>query len=344
MIIAAVALGSESWLESTPPPPLAGFSFSPVTSIEADRDPASDLAELLADTQPDVVRLPIYWELVEPQPDQLDFSSVDSLLDAVAEHDRSAAVQTKVILTVGARNFMYPELHVPAWAGAQGQPGLGQAQAGAEYRAYFDTSIARYRASPLLYAWQVENEPLDYVPTGMPGDDRIGQQQLAWEMDEVHALDPQHQAVTTTYNGLNTLVDMLELWAPQAVTHAGTVGHPEAALGIGDALGLDVYIDGPSVPLRHVAPTGLRLAWKQQTVAFWAGRAQAAGKSVWLTEVQAQPWDAHGTFGPADLVASAGSYRQEDLGVVLLWGVETWLAQPVWMSAGAQAIATLRAG
>lgn len=343
MIVAAVALGSESWLEPAPPPPLAGFSYSPETSLEAGRDPAEDLRELLDETQPDIVRLPIYWELVEAQPGQLDFSSVDSLLDVVAAHDEAADGDTKVVLTVGARNFLYPELHVPAWAGASGQPGLDQVQRSAAYRASFDASVIRYRSSPLLYAWQVENEPLDLVATGVGGDDRISAQQLSWEMGQVHALDPRHVAVTTTYNGLTTAVDMLELWAPQLVYHMGTVGHPEAALTAGDALGLDVYIDGPSVPLRRVTSTDLRLEWKQQTVAFWTARAHAAGKGVWLTEVQAQPWDSHGAFGPSDLVASAKAYRQEGVGVVLLWGVETWLAQPAWMSAGAQAIATLRA-
>ena len=342
--MAALALGSEAWVQPAPPAPLAGFSFSPITSVEAGREPAADLGRLLDATQPDVVRLPIYWDLVEPEPDDLDFSSVDSLLDVVAQHDESAEIETEVILTVGARNFLYPELHEPAWAGARGQPSLDEAQSGAAYRDYFEQSIERYRASPLLYAWQVENEPLDDVGGELAGEDRISAEQLGWEMNEVHTLDPRHQAVTTTYNGLNTAVDMLELWAPQLVTHAGTVGHPQATLKLGDALGLDVYIDGPSVPLRNVTSTDLRLQWKQQTIAFWAARARAAGKSVWLTEVQAQPWDARGTFAPADLVATAGAYRQASVGVVLLWGVETWLAQPAWMSAGARSIGILRAG
>ncbi len=342
LAIAALALGSEAWLEPSPPPPLAGFSFSPLTSLAAGRDPEADLDLLLDATEPDVVRLPIYWDLVEPEPGDLDFSSVDALMAVVAQHDRITPVKTRVVLTVGARNFLYPELYVPDWAQARGQPGLELAQTGAAYRQYFDQSIVRYRPSSLLYAWQIENEPLDKVGDAESGDDRISDQQLAWEMAEVHVLDPKHQAVTTTYNGLNTAVDLLELWAPRFVTHVGTVGHPEGALEVGDALGLDVYIDGPSVPLRHVTTTSLRLEWKQQTVALWATRASAAGKSVWLTEVQAQPWDSRGAFGPSDLVASASSYRQESLGVVLLWGVETWLAQPAWMNAGAQAIAILR--
>jgi hypothetical protein len=49
-----------------------------------------------------------------------------------------------------------------------------------------------------------------------------------------------------------------------------------------------------------------------------------------------------GSFSPDDLLASAATYRREPLQVVLLWGAETWLADPAWMSAAAGAISILR--
>ena len=59
--------------------------------------------------------------------------------------------------------------------------------------------------------------------------------------------------------------------------------------------------------------------------------------------MQAQPWGESGTFSPQDLVESAIDYRQEPLQVVLMWGVDTWLADPTWLSAGSRAIEILRA-
>jgi len=343
LVAAALGLGSESWPTAAPAPPLAGFSFSPITSEWSGRDPVQDLSVLLETTNPDLVRLPIYWDQVQPTPMSLDFSSVDSLLGVVARHNATAERQTRVVLTVGARNFLYPELHQPEWAGPRSQPSIGVAQAGHAYRHYFDQSVKRYRSSPLLYAWQVENEPLDSVTNAVTGENRISPEQLAWEIAQVHRLDPAHEAVTTTYNGINTSVDLLELWAPQFVKHMGTVGSPEAALQTGDALGLDLYVDGPSVPLRDVTSVDLRSKWKQQTVAFWADRAHTAGKGLWLTEVQAQPWDAASTFSPEDLLEGAVNYRQEPVQVVLLWGVETWLGDPAWMDAGTRALDILQA-
>ena len=69
----------------------------------------------------------------------------------------------------------------------------------------------------------------------------------------------------------------------------------------------------------------------------------AHGKEVWLTEMQAQPWASDpGDFTTSDLLVSAKVYRNAPLQVVLLWGVETWLADPAWMDAAAQAMGILR--
>jgi hypothetical protein len=337
-------LGSETWAQPQPDPPLVGFSFSPNTSVGANRDPGSDLNRLLSQTQPDLVRLPIYWDDVQPSPGDLDFTSIDDLLTVVALHNKTSPDPTRVVLTVGARNFLYPELHQSQWAGPREQPYIGIEQSASDYRAYFDASITRYRDSPLLYAWQVENEPFDYVGNELTGDDRISSAQLAWEIDRVHELDPVHKVVVTTYNGWNVTVDMLQLYATPVLARLGGYpsGHPEEALQAGDALGLDLYIDGPPVPLGFTK-VGLRAAWKQQAIDFWANRAHGMGKEIWLAELQAEPWgDATESFTTADLLQSVVDYRQEPVDVVLMWGADTWLEDPAWLSAVTRSMDWLR--
>jgi hypothetical protein len=339
----ALLLGSEVWPPSKPPAPLVGFSYSPLTSQWAQRDPAQDLAILLDETDPDLVRLPVYWESVEPTADSLDFSSVDELLAVVQQHNLLADRPTRVVLTIGARNFLYPELHEPAWAAPRQQPHLNDVQSAAAYRAYFVGSLTRYRSSPLLYAWQVENEPLDYVVNAITGADQITVAQLSWEIAQAHELDPGHKVVMTSFDGWNVSVDMLQLYAPVVLAGLGVnpSGHPGESLAAGDALGLDLYVDGPSTPLRFTN-TDLRSEWKQQALDFWAGQARAQGKDLWLAEMQAQPWNNVLGFTPANLVASAVDYRQEPLKVVLLWGVDTWLQDPAWMAAAQRAMTILR--
>lgn len=342
---AALLLGSEIWPQAAPPPPLTGFSYSPLISTQMNRNPADDLSLLLASTNPDVVRLPVYWDAVQPAPDRLDFTSVDQLMSTVQQHNLTSDRQTRVVLTIGARNFLYPELHAPAWAGPRQQPELGEIQSGPIYRLYFDSSILRYRASPLVYAWQVENEPFDDTANADTGDDRIDAGQLAWEMGEVRRLDPAHEAYTTTYDGWNVTIDVLQIYAPPLLDalHAYPSGHPQNALDAGDALGLDLYIYGPKVPPSYIS-NSQRAEWKAQALSYWADRAGAAGKQVWLAEMQAQPWGTLRGFGPADLIDSAVDYRQERLQVVLLWGVDTWLSNPAWLAAANQAQAILRGG
>ncbi|HYS96950.1 MAG TPA: hypothetical protein VEM94_01020 [Candidatus Dormibacteraeota bacterium] len=343
LIVLALVLGSEIWPQK-PAPALVGFSFSPLASEQAHSDPRADLARLLDATHPDVVRLPVYWELVQPTPEQLDFASVDEMLDVIAEHNQASPALVRVVLTIGARNFLFPELHQPAWAGPREQPNIDAVQSATAYRKYFDASITRYRSSPLLYAWQVENEPLDKVVNAYTGYDVISDGQLAWEVAEAHRLDPGRRVVITSFNALNSTLDIVQAYTPQLLfLVGGPSGHPNEALAAGDAFGLDIYLDGPYIPWRSFTTIALRSQWKQQSIAFWAGRAHAQGKEVWLTEMQAQPWGATETFTPADLLASAVDYRQEPLDVALLWGVETWLADPEWLVAGRQAIDILRA-
>src|SRR5206468_686240 len=102
-VLAALLLGSEVVPQHTPPP-LVGFSYSPLIAWQADRDPHEDLRRLLDATNADLVRLPIYWELVQPLPDAaLDFSSVDSLLDDVRQYNAETGRHARVVLTGGDR-------------------------------------------------------------------------------------------------------------------------------------------------------------------------------------------------------------------------------------------------
>jgi hypothetical protein len=70
---------------------------------------------------------------------------------------------------------------------------------------------------------------------------------------------------------------------------------------------------------------------------YWSGQAQAAGKPLWITEMQGAPWPGQSTFTISDLLLSAYAYHHTGASVILLWGVEEWLGSPDWMEAGKQA-------
>ena len=98
----------------------------------------------------------------------------------------------------------------------------------------------------------------------------------------------------------------------------------------------------PSTDLAE-ASARTRIAWKAQTLDYWAQKSRDAGKQLWVTEMQAAPWQDVPGFTPADLQRSATAYRGRGVSVILLWGVEDWLENDGWMQAGQHAVEILRA-
>ena len=324
--------------------PLVGFTFTP-KALPDGTDPAAALTTLMRRLAPDLIRLPVYWDAVAPRPGQVDFAPVDRLLAAVTAYDAtSPRHHARVVLVAGARNVLTPELHLPDWA--QGDAELSDLLASHPYRQYLLLTFRHYARNPLVYGWQVENEPLDSTNPDL-GDVGMPKSSVADEVALLRRIDPAHPIVVTTYDSAALDIDRVQgsrfEWLWDRVPFVGhPVGHPRDVLGLGDALGLDVYVVTPTTPLDEAGPLQ-RIDWKAQALAYWASRAEQSGKSLWITEMQAAPWRETSGFTTDDLLASARVYRGTGAEVVLLWGVESWLDEPDWMAAGRVAMATLRA-
>lgn len=338
----------------SPAPPKVGFSFTPNAARYANHDPGAALTTLLDRIQPDLVRLPIYWEDVAPTPTRLDFSEVDGLIQRVRQHNREAQRPARLILTVGARNLGFPELFVPAWVTVDQQRDVPAMMATAPFHSYLTQSILHYRSEPLLDAWQVENEPFDNVVSGAPASVRVPAGEVHSEVDEVHHLDPGRPAVVTSYNSATLDLDELGI-SPlrplyRHVPVPAPTGHPQSALDAGDILGLDVYVSTPSTAPATAAQVdatpGLtvdqRIRWKRDLLDYWAQRAHSVGKDMWVMEMQAGSWPGDRGFSTHNLLASATQYADGSASVVLLWGVESWLIDATWMRQGSVAVAVLR--
>jgi hypothetical protein len=327
--------------------PMVGFSFIPSLASDLGFDPNTALAYLLRKLCPDVVRLPIYWDAVAPTAEQLDFASVDALLATVASFNRKRRQgQTEVILVTGARNLAWPEVHIPDWLTVETPLDLNRVTSGSAYSLYLKASFIRYAHHPLLYAWQVENEPLDNTNEEL-GEVALPGPTVADEVSLLKTVDAFHPVVVTTYNSASVSLDLRRtsligrLFA--ALPGPKPAGHPAPALQLGDILGLDVYVDTPSTPLRE-ASVSERIDWKTAALTYWAGKAAESGKRLWITEMQAGPWNGEPGFSTGDLLRSAREYSRTGAGLVLLWGVEAWLEDPTWMSAGQAAVRAMRQG
>src|SRR5215469_5057470 len=325
--------------------PLAGFSYSPKLARGARLDPVAGLRTLLQQTHPDLVRLPVYWDTAAPQPDRLDFSYTDQLLDVIAQynHDAQPGRGVRVVLVVGARNLGAPELYFPSWLSERSRIDLPVELRSPAYTEYLIAAFTHYAKNPLLYGWQVENEPFDSTNPDL-GNIAVPRELVAQEVDLAHRLDPAHPVVITTFNSATAQLDadadgrlagivrLLSPWKP--------AGHPRPALQVGDVLGLNAYVVTPNTPLAGIS-VDQRIAWKRDTLAYWASQARSQRKEVWVTEMQAAPWQGVSGFTPGDLLTSAELYRDSGVTAVFLWGAEQWLGSAAWLQAGRQAIATL---
>jgi hypothetical protein len=206
-------------------------------------------------------------------------------------------------------------------------------------------AITRYAASGLLLAWQVENEPFDDVTSGRRGSVALSAEAIDQQIRIVRQLDGEHPIVVTTYNSATLALDRAAAsrwsWIYHLLPAPQPAGHPDLALGTADVLGLDAYVVTPSTPLEE-ASAGERIGWKTAALAYWAEEAEKRDKQMWIMEMQAAPWAGVSGFTPEELLHSARLYRQAGAGVVLLWGVESWLQDPAWMLAGRHAVWALR--
>ena len=337
-------------VDPAPPPlnpPLVGFSFSPA-SLTNGSDPDLALAELLRTLQPDLVRLPVYWSTVAPTATTLDYSEVDGLIKTVQAHNaQKGSRRTDVVLVVGARNLVYPEVHLPAWLDTKNVHKLETLLKTTGYRRYLDTTFRRYASLPMLRAWQVENEPLDNASVNQVTSGALPASMVRSEIDLLRSIDLVHEVVVTTFNSSHVTLDLRAAsplgWLYAHLPGAKPAGHPSQALTVGDTLGLDLYVVTQATPLQTTSPS-TRIAWKEESLDYWQSQASKHGRALWVTELQASPWFGTSGFTVSDLLSSALAYRGHGVSVYLLWGVEDWLNSPDWMQAGITSIKLLRSG
>ena len=333
-------------IDPAPPPlnpPLVGFSFSTAALAEG-TNPEQALAQLLSTLQPDLVRLPVYWSTVAPTATSLDYVEIDRLIQTIKVHNaRRGSRHTEVVLVVGARNLVFPEVHLPGWLDTRDVHKLEKLLKTASYRNYLETTFRRYASLSLLRAWQVENEPLDNASIDQLTNGTLPASMIRSEVDLLRSIDLVHQVVVTTFNsshvGLDVEASSPLAWLYAHLPGARPAGHPAQALTMGDTLGLDLYVVTAATPLDVVTAS----TRKEEALDYWQRRAQQNGRALWVTELQATPWFGTSGFTINDLISSAVAYRGHGVSVYLLWGVENWLDSPAWMQAGIKSIKVLRA-
>ena len=284
-----------------------------------------------------VVRLSASWREIA----HVGYGNLDWLLTYAAD------ARQRVVLTVGMKALGWPEFHLPE--------GLDPGDPSVQRRAlqYVAATVRRYRDNPALAAWQIENEPFN---RSGPQARWIPRRVVRREARFVRSIDPTRPLVVTTFAQFDEGLDRASsrhqsTWKRRLGLTIPAEREALTVLRQGDILGLDVYRsigyidDGGQDRIGHAAADQLA------AVARWQWVAREQNKRLWVTEAQAEPWDARPrdvplTVQPEAVVTLVNELAGIGVETVLLWGSEYWLwrqdlGDPRWVEAVALGLKAL---
>jgi hypothetical protein len=183
IVLTAGMYGIAEWyIHSQAGTPLQmGVSFIPDYAQSLGVDPQQTM-DALINIGVKQFRLVSYWSDGEPAPGQYDFSQLDW------EFQKAEAAHAKIVLTVGLRQPRWPECHAPTWVNTSAPVGQWQPQ----LETYMQKVIDRYKNSPALESYQLENE---YFLKGFGTCTNFDRSRLVSEYNLVKKLDPRHPVI-----------------------------------------------------------------------------------------------------------------------------------------------------
>lgn len=185
------------WLSRKPVPDQItyGMSFNTPYARELGLDWQTTYDVILNDLGVRRLRLAAHWPMVEPVSGTYNFSELDYQIQ------RAEEVGATVILAVGRRLPRWPECHVPEWATK-----LSTADQQAAQLQYMEQVINRYKDSPAIIMWQIENEPF----LKMFAFEHCGNLDVSFleqEIELARSLDSTRQILITDSGNLGTWND-----------------------------------------------------------------------------------------------------------------------------------------
>lgn len=240
------------------------------------------------------IRVPVYWDLVEKEKNQYDFSDIDWQL---AEAKKRNA---EIILVIGQKVPRWPECFVPKWI-------ADDQERKAELIEFLKIVVKRYQSNEEVKYWQVENEPFLNFGVCPPLDTEL----LDREIKTVRQVDSTKQIIVTDSGELST-------WIPAAIR----------ADVFGTTMYRNVYKDGWGY---YVYPIGPRFFLiKQWIIEKFANQENAIVIELqgepwikgWTTN---QPLEEQFKSMNEIKLADNVQYAEESgFDTIYIWGVEWW--------------------
>jgi len=125
-----------------------GVTYSKIFAEELGLDWQKTYEKIFTDLDIKAVRIPVYWQEVEPEKGVFDFSWLDYMVDTAEKYNG------KLILVVGRKVPRWPECHEPEWVKSENLKVKSE-----KLLDYISVVVDKYDNRDVIWAWQVENEP-----------------------------------------------------------------------------------------------------------------------------------------------------------------------------------------
>ncbi len=274
-----------------------GINFSEKHAVNLGLDWQELYLAILDDLGARHIKLAVHWDMIEPEKDRYFFDHLDKQVEEAEKR------QAEVMLVMGMKTPRWPECHLPGWA-----HDLDKAAQQAEILKMIETVVRRYKDSPAIAMWQVENEP--FFPFGdCPWTDINF---LKKEVELVRSLDHLNRPIVISDTG------EMSLWI--------------RAARLGDKVGTTMY---KKVWFHEV---GLYVTYPFPPI-FYYRKARLIdflfNKEVICVELQAEPWgpkllydspldEQEKTMNLRQLQDNVDFARRTGLRKFYLWGTEWW--------------------
>ncbi len=298
--VLVIALVANTILERIYPAssPRFGVTFSPRYARYLKLDWQKTYIEILDDLKVRDLRISSYWDTLEPQPGQFDFTETDFMLNEAGKRG------AKVIMVLGAKQPRWPECHNPAWAVK-----LTVLDRQEKMLQLINKVVKRYNDDRQIWAWQVENEPLLDFGEGCDEPD-------------INFLKKEISLVKSLSN--KTII----------LTDSGELGFWNTSMSLSDVFGTTLYrqvYDKILGTVTYPLPPYFYNIKSSLIRSIFAPK----NKKTIIVELQAEPWFSNG-YMPPNLAEQAKAFpvkkiesyadyaRKTGFDQAYLWGVEWW--------------------
>lgn len=299
-----------------------GASFRQLYAQYLGLDPKETALAIFDDLKTKQIRLIMPWNEVEAaRPGLFDFSFFDWF---VKEAEKRGV---KLVINIGPRTAGWPEFHLPEWTLELSETERNNA-ALREIRKV----VGRYRNSPAVEIWQIENEPF------------FNWKQLE-DVEKIYGIKfkvPDREFLANEIKTVRSLSDK-----PIIITDSGELSDWREASKAGDYFGPTLY---RFVWQRIYGKFGVRLYYGYRPLFGWISPSYYHNKAkdlgldlgkVFISELQAEPWIRNESiinstlesqvkvFGVGQFKGNIDFARRTGFPRAYLWGAEWWYYQKI---------------